>query len=215
VILLCGLGVSVGEAADGMYRMVAPDGTVHLTNAPGDPRYRRMAGVSGTSAGWLRLPAAEPGRYAQEIAAAAARYGVPPRLVEALIRVESAFNPTAVSRKGARGLMQLMPTTAFMLGVQDSFNPRQNIDGGVRHLRSLMDRYPDDLTLVLAAYNAGEGAVRTYNGVPPFPETRRYVERVLGLYGEASPPAQAFYVVPRADGSVLYTNILQPARSLR
>jgi soluble lytic murein transglycosylase-like protein len=109
----------------------------------------------------------------------ATRHRVPPRLVAAVIAVESEFNPRAVSRRGAQGLMQLMPATAAHLDVQDSFDTRENIDGGVRHLRVLMDRYHNDLPLVLAAYNAGDRAVISYRGVPPYPETRRYVIRVL------------------------------------
>jgi soluble lytic murein transglycosylase-like protein len=112
----------------------------------------------------------------------ATRHRVPPRLVAAVIAVESEFNPRAVSRRGAQGLMQLMPATAAHLDVQDSFDPRENIDGGVRHLRVLMDRYHNDLPLVLAAYNAGDRAVINYRGVPPYPETRRYVIRVLRRY---------------------------------
>jgi soluble lytic murein transglycosylase-like protein len=109
----------------------------------------------------------------------ATRHHVPPRLVAAVIAVESEFNPRAVSRRGAQGLMQLMPATAAHLDVQDSFDTRENIEGGVRHLRVLMDRYHNDLPLVLAAYNAGDRAVITYRGVPPYRETRQYVIRVL------------------------------------
>jgi len=113
----------------------------------------------------------------------AVRYDIPPILVAAIVEAESEFNPRAVSRRGARGLMQLMPRTASSLQVSDSFDPYENIEGGVRHLRSLMDRYRGDLPLVLAAYNAGEQAVVVYRGVPPFPETRRYVSRILRRIG--------------------------------
>ncbi len=109
----------------------------------------------------------------------ATRYGVSPRLVAAIIEAESSFNPRAVSRRGARGLMQLMPATASYLAITDSFDPYKNIEGGVRHLRQLIDRFNGNLPLVLAAYNAGEGAVRRYGGVPPYRETRRYVARIL------------------------------------
>ena len=123
------------------FRLVDPDGVVHFTNAPNDPRYQRLSGVTGTSSGWLALPEGGIGRYAAEIREAADRYGIDPDLVKAVIKAESAFNPWAMSRKGAQGLMQLMPGTAASLGVRDAFNPRQNIDGGVRHLRGLMERY--------------------------------------------------------------------------
>jgi hypothetical protein len=109
----------------------------------------------------------------------AARYGVSPRLVAAIVAAESEFNPRAVSPKGAQGLMQLMPETAASLDVQDSFDARENIDGGVRHLRALLDRFRGNVPLAVAAYNAGEQAVITYRGIPPYPETRRYVIRVL------------------------------------
>jgi soluble lytic murein transglycosylase-like protein len=116
----------------------------------------------------------------------AARYGVSPRLVAAIVEAESEFNPRAESRKGARGLMQLMPATATSLQVEDAFDPRSNIDGGVRHLRRLMDRFDGDLPVVLAAYNAGEQAVIQYGGVPPYRETRRYVRRILRRIGHPS-----------------------------
>jgi soluble lytic murein transglycosylase-like protein len=108
-----------------------------------------------------------------------ARYKVPADLVAAVIDAESDNNPRAVSRRGARGLMQLMPKTARTLGVADPFDPRANIDAGVRHLRALMDRFGNDLPLVLAAYNAGEVAVIKHRGVPPYRETRAYVKRIL------------------------------------
>src|SRR5436309_9959948 len=124
----------------------------------------------------------------------AVRYDIPPILVAAIVEAESEFNPRAVSRRGAQGLMQLMPDTASSLQVSDSFDPYENIEGGVRHLRRLMDRYRGDLPLVLAAYNAGEQAVLVYRGVPPFPETRRYVSRILRRIGRAD-------LIPRARGT--------------
>jgi hypothetical protein len=117
-----------------------------------------------------------------EIETVAARHRVPPRLVAAIVAVESEFNPRAVSRRGAQGLMQLMPATAASVDVQDSFDARENIEGGVRHLRALMDRYQNDLPVVLAAYNAGDRAVLVHHGVPPYRETRQYVIRVLRRY---------------------------------
>lgn len=127
-----------------------------------------------------------PTSDAQEIKAhiedASARYGVDPRLVAAIIAVESEFDPYAVSRRGAEGLMQLMPRTAASYDVQDSFDVRDNIEGGVRHLRRLMDRFRNDIPLALAAYNAGEQTVIAYRGIPPYRETRRYIARVLYRY---------------------------------
>jgi len=112
----------------------------------------------------------------------ATQHGVAPKLVAAIVAVESQFNPRAVSRRGAEGLMQLMPATAAVLEVDDPFDPRDNIDGGVRHLKRLMKRFHNDLPLVLAAYNAGEQAVINHRGIPPYRETRQYVVRVLRRY---------------------------------
>ena len=105
--------------------------------------------------------------------------------MRAIIQVESAFDSLAVSTAGARGLMQLMPATARRFGVTDSFDSRQNIFAGTRYLRILLDTYGDDVSLTVAAYNAGEGAVARYNGIPPFRETRNYVRKVNALFGSA------------------------------
>jgi soluble lytic murein transglycosylase-like protein len=218
--LLCAVATAIVTAAPAsaeVYRLAANDGTVHFTNAPTDPRYRGLGYPSGTAAGYLRLPPANTGRYVTEIKDASGRYGVPERLVQAVIRAESAFNPHAVSVKGAQGLMQLMPETASMLGVRNSFDPQQNIDGGVRHLRGLIDRFGSDLPMALAAYNAGEKAVVTYRGIPPFAETRDYVTRVLYYYdgstnGLAGAPT-AVYRTVGDDGTTIYTNI--PPRGRR
>jgi soluble lytic murein transglycosylase-like protein len=150
------------------------------------------------------------GPYAQEIAQASARYDVPERLIRAVIRVESGFDHRAVSRKGAQGLMQLMPETAAMLGVRDVFDPQENIDGGTRHLRAMMVRFRHDLRLAVAAYNAGEKPVVAHRGVPPYPETREYVQQVLRLYDESVDwrrlPGGVHRIV-EPTGTVVYTNI--------
>jgi hypothetical protein len=116
------------------------------------------------------------------VAEAAEHHGLDPALVRAVVGVESGFQPEAVSPKGAQGLMQLMPRTAREMGVADPFDPAANLDGGSRYLSSLVARYEGDLTRALAAYNAGMGAVARHGGVPPYAETRRYVQRVLGRY---------------------------------
>lgn len=211
-------GVSLLLALPGLapaappYRMTDADGVIHFTNAPTDPRYRRLPGFSGTAAGWLRLPETVRARYADEIKEAAMRHGLHPALVESVIRVESAFNPWAVSPKGARGLMQLMPQTASSLGVRDVFDPRQNIEGGVRHLRYLVDRYPGNLPLALAAYNAGENAVNTYRGIPPYAETQQYVRKVLEIQGMGVPTTGAVYRYEDTEGTVIYTNVPPTSR---
>jgi soluble lytic murein transglycosylase-like protein len=136
--------------------------------------------------------AVPPGGDLREAAAAAARrHGLDPELVIAVVSVESAFRPKAVSPKGAQGLMQLMPATAESLGVQDAFDPAQNLDGGTRHLGQLLARYDGDVERALAAYNAGEGAVHRHHGVPPYRETRAYVKKVLERYRALGPGAKA------------------------
>jgi soluble lytic murein transglycosylase-like protein len=131
------------------------------------------------------------------IDAAAARHNVDPSLVRAVIKVESNFNPNAVSRKGAMGLMQLMPQTARQLKVTNPFDPEQNVDAGVRHLKQLMESYGGDVKLSLAAYNAGAGAVaRSGGGIPRFAETRNYVNRISGLYFGGSNPGYRILGVP-------------------
>ena len=213
-VILAGAAPSAAQT----FQFVGQDGTVHFTNAPGDPRYRRMAGVpkasSGTAEGFLRIPAgvATSSSLTDTIREAAQRHGVSAHLVSAVIRVESGFNTRAVSRKGARGLMQLMPGTAAILGVRDSFDPVENVDGGVRHLRGLLDRFSNNLPFALAAYNAGEGAVNSYGGIPPYPETQAYVGRILSILGVGGdavalvPPSVSFTYVAD-DGAVVYTNI--------
>jgi hypothetical protein len=118
---------------------------------------------------------------------AASRHNVDPGLVRSVVKVESNFNPNAVSRKGAMGLMQLMPSTARSLNVSNPFDPAQNVDAGVRHLRSLLDAYRGDVRLSLAAYNAGSGAVARSAGVPRFRETQNYVRRITNLYSGGGP----------------------------
>jgi len=125
------------------------------------------------------------GSFADLINQAAEKYGVNAALVKAVVKAESNFNPDAVSSCGAMGLMQLMPGTARSLGVQDAFDPAQNIEGGVKFLSSLLNRYDGDVKLALAAYNAGPGAVDKYNGIPPYRETQTYVQRIMG-YLESS-----------------------------
>ena len=207
--LLAATVVAAPPVGAEMYKFKAPDGSTHFTNAPNDPRYQRMGFTTGTQAGWLRLPQGDPGPYAREINEAANRYGIPERLVTAVIRAESGFNARAVSRKGAQGLMQLMPSTASVLGVRNSFDPRENIDGGVRHLRGLLDRFPGNLPHAIAAYNAGEKAVTAYGGIPPYPETQDYVSKVLRYYGVDgidTPQTRVYQTIAR-DGTVTYTNI--------
>jgi soluble lytic murein transglycosylase-like protein len=120
--------------------------------------------------------------YNPIIRKAANRYEIDPALVKAVIMAESSYNPRAISKMGAMGLMQLMPATAEALGVEDCFNPEHNIQGGVKYLRQLLDQFDDNLELALAAYNAGSRNVRQYQGIPPFRATQIYIEKVFGYY---------------------------------
>ncbi len=130
---------------------------------------------------------------------AAARHHVDPSLVRSVIKVESNFNPNAVSRKGAMGLMQLMPSTARSLNVSNPFDPQQNVDAGVRHLRKLLDSYGGNVSLSLAAYNAGAGAVARSAGVPHFRETQDYVRRITNLYNGGDAPGSYVIAAPMHD----------------
>jgi soluble lytic murein transglycosylase-like protein len=140
-------------------------------------------------------------------------HGVDPKLIDALVRVESSYNPNAVSRKGAMGLMQLMPETAERLDVENPFDPAQNVRGGVKEFSRLVRRYGGNLQLALAAYNAGEGAVAKYRGVPPYDETRSYVSKILSLYtGRPYRLAGSYRAAPvrmlkSPGGSTIITNV--------
>lgn len=138
--------------------------------------------------GTTQPAAAAPEMVDKAIDQAAQRHGVDPNLVRAIVKVESNFNPHAVSRKGAMGLMQLMPSTAKSMNVGNAFDPSQNVDAGVRHLKNLLENYNGNLELSLAAYNAGSGAVNRNRGIPPYRETRDYVKRITDLYWNAFKP---------------------------
>ena len=178
ILLLLGM---VGAArGDRLYVYRDSRGVLHFTNvAPPSPapRWSPPSWKGGRENSRARLL-----RYSQKIEEVARRYRLDPALVEAVILAESGARPHAVSRKGAMGLMQIMPQTALELGLGDPFDPHANIEGGVRYLRRLLDRFQGNLLLALAGYNAGPAAVERYGGIPPFGETRRYVRRVLLLW---------------------------------
>lgn len=163
--------------------VVRADGTKAIYNIAGGTATRGGGrSYRGTDYGWLAKQRNRSTEYDQIIATHSKRYGVDPILVKAVIQVESNFNPRCVSNKGARGLMQLMPETARRFGVSNSLDPEQNIRGGVAYLSLLLRQFSSDLSLVLAAYNAGENAVSRYGGIPPYAETQNYVQKALTVY---------------------------------
>ncbi|MDB4433332.1 lytic transglycosylase domain-containing protein [bacterium] len=174
------LAVATPAAARGpIYSFVDADGVAHFTDAPIDPRYAPLYDRRPKSRRGRRIPARWD--FDGLIRLSAREHRLPPALVKAVIAAESNFEPTATSRRGAQGLMQLMPETARSLGVEDPFEPSENVRGGSRYLRRLMDRY-GDLQRTLAAYNAGPSVVDRHGGMPPYRETRDYVQRVLTYY---------------------------------
>jgi len=147
------------------------------------PHNIQVSGHSGEKKSTLPAkPTTRESLFHSIIMDAADKHGIDPALLMAIIMAESNYNPTAISKRGAKGLMQLMPATADALGVEDSFNPEDNINGGAKYLKQLLNHYNGDLHLTLAAYNAGSGKVKKYQGIPPFKTTRQYVKKVFGYY---------------------------------
>lgn len=179
-----------------IYKYIDRDGTIHYTDRP----QKRAAGFellwrAGNDSRYamyysrIDLKGFDKNRerYAKMIDKVALRTNLNPGLLHAVVRAESAYDPKALSKKGARGLMQLMPATADRYDVSDSWDPEQNLDGGARYLRDLLNMFDQDLKLAVAAYNAGENAVKKYgNNIPPYPETQEYVRKVVTFYRSGS-----------------------------
>jgi len=203
LVIVAALGVLAFSTsyARAEVRMEERDGVLYVTNIESPARVPP-----------IRLGAAQsPDSYRALIREIADRHGLAPALIESVIRAESNFDPRAVSPKGARGLMQLMPATAARLGVRNVFDARESVEGGVRHLRSLMDRYEGNVSLALAAYNAGVEAVARYGGIPPYAETQAYVARILRLLAQdattAPIAARTLYRYEGRGGRVIYSNL--------
>ncbi|ANE54892.1 MULTISPECIES: lytic transglycosylase domain-containing protein [Methylomonas] len=175
----------IADSGADIYKYVAPDGRVYYTDEPKKGLdYRLIIRTRPrTYQRDLKFMSGNRLKFNDLIAKAAAKHQMDPKLLHAVIQAESAYNPNAVSSAGAVGLMQLMPDTARRYGVTDRRDAEQNVDGGTRYLKDLLAMFNSNLTLAVAGYNAGEGAVMKYgNSVPPYPETRNYVQHVLSLY---------------------------------
>lgn len=213
-IFLVALLAAGGVRAEDRYEVRQDDGHLLLTNvSPGGNSGRRVMPVRPPRAAAPPASVAPEPRlrpYSHLVQRISARYGVDQNLVHAVIKVESGYDPEAVSRRGAVGLMQLLPATAAEMGIHDLTDAHDNIVGGVRLLRRLLDRFSGNVTLALAAYNAGPGAVSRYRGVPPYQETQAYVRRVRRIYsGNGRPVAavdpQAIYLYRDASGTEVYS----------
>ncbi len=201
----------VASYAD-IYKYVDENGVAHFTNMPAGKGYKKIMSegnkdISNYKGKKSHTP--NLAYYHQIIYSKSEKYNIEPSLVNAVIKVESNWDSTAVSQKGAKGLMQLMPATAKKMNVKNPFNPEENIEGGIRYLRYLLDKFNGDLTLALAAYNAGPKTIEKFRGIPPIPETQQYVKRVLSIYNgnnSGNKKSTHIYKVIQNDGTILYTN---------
>jgi hypothetical protein len=224
IALLLSLCQPSAGMADNIYQYSDKNGVIHFSNVGvgNSKKYKKLKSTVQAerqnstapqhSPAPSRAPLSSsnyPSTYVDIINTACGRHGVDPALVHALVKVESDFNPYALSRKGAMGLMQLMPETALVMNVGNSFNPNDNIDGGVKYLRYLIDRYEGNLQLALAAYNSGETAVKKWGTIPPYPETQNYVQRIMKIYNGnelAFRPRHTIYMYHGEDGALMLTD---------
>ena len=222
IIALLFIMLSVSPLHADIYKYTDENGIVCYTDTPFDKNAHVIqkekrdssAGVQKVS----RKKTAAPADYHSIIQEKASIYDMDPSLIKAVITTESNWDCTAISRKGAIGLMQLMPSTASDMNVRNPFDPEENIEGGTRYLSYLLERFQGNLTLALAAYNAGPNAVERFGKVPPFSETKHYVNKVLSLYkgksafglgsasGRKGHYPESIYKITLKDGTVLFTN---------
>jgi len=187
VFLVCMVAAATlypGAAEADIYMRRGPDGTLHFSNCPMGTDWKLYARENKKQYRYASYPSRTrnpypPAGYEELITSAARTYGLNPRIIRSVIEVESGFNPFARSPKGAMGLMQIMPQTAYDLGLNDPWDPAENIAAGTRYLSWLLRKYNGNLQLALAAYNAGPSAVDAYGGIPPYQETTEYVKNVL------------------------------------
>jgi soluble lytic murein transglycosylase-like protein len=186
VIFICSFLFALDSSA-GIYRYVDENGIIHFTNCPRDPKFKLYIRESNEDVGNEGSFCRDSKQYDPLISEFSKKYQVDFALIKAIIRAESGFNPGAISRKGAKGLMQLMPETASRLNVSNIFSPRENIEGGVRYFKYLLSLFDNDVRLSLAAYNAGENLVGELRSIPPYRETVDYVRKVLSYYQSYMP----------------------------
>jgi soluble lytic murein transglycosylase len=206
IFILCSIGAPLCSAE--IFKFVDENGITHFTNIKPNQikesrTYKKV--VPPAVSGNIPSSSYEPEDYSQIIYSASRKYNLEPSLIRAVIKVESNWNPRAVSHKGAQGLMQLMPSTASHMKVRNPFDPEENIHGGSGYLRQLMDTFKEDISLALAAYNAGPDKVLKSGSIPPIRETQNYVKRVLSLYN--GPGSFSVYKIQVSNGTYLYTNI--------
>ena len=191
VIFFCLFFLTTLSSA-GIYRYEDEKGVIHFTNCPRDPKFKLYIRESKEDVGDENHSSSvssikDSSQYDSLISELSKKHQVEFALIKAMIRAESGFNPLAVSRKGARGLMQLMPETALRMNVSNIFSPRENVEGGVRYFKYLLSLFNNDLRLSLAAYNAGENVVAELRSIPPYRETVDYVKKVLSYYQSYRP----------------------------
>ena len=221
--LLFFLFIAPGAYAD-IYKYVDESGIVCYTDSPlgkkADKIHKEKTHLAPEQNLIPRRSSRDSGDYHTIVHEKASNYNIDPSLIKAVIKTESNWNDRAVSRKGAIGLMQLMPSTASDMNVRNPFDPEENIEGGTKYLKYLIERFKGDITLALAAYNSGPKTVEKYGYVPPITETKQYVNRVLALYNgqtfypsassddsvKSEKKSQAIYKIVLDDGSVLFTN---------
>jgi hypothetical protein len=218
-LLVCLILLMASPAFSVVYKYTDSNGVVCYTDAPTVKKSRVVVADKGDS-GVVRIQRESAGEsygYGRYVDRVASKYNLEPDLIRAVIRTESNGDRSAVSKKGAMGLMQLMPSTADDMNVAHPFNPEENIEGGAKYLKYLLERFGGDLTLALAAYNAGPTVVEKYGSVPPIRETREYVKKVLSIYRGRGFTGSVFarkkkqgpmhiYKVVLADGTTLFTN---------
>jgi len=209
IFILTFITLMITNANADIYKYIDENGTIHFTNTPTDNNYKKVMSENKTQLNFKRQSASTID-YQQILETKSREYNMETSLIKAVIKTESDWDAVAVSKKGAMGLMQLMPATARDMNVKNPFDPEENIEGGIKYLRYLLNKFNGDLSFALAAYNAGPKTVERFRGIPPIPETKNYVKRILSIYNangsNLNEAPTIIYKVIHNDGTVLYTN---------